>query len=341
MTRLAPILLIPDGTAMSLAEVRPLPRGRRTALSPWAAALSVALHGAALAAVLLLLHRPDRPNAGAGQSVELVWQEQTGEEPGEPSEPPPPAALEVPEAPPPAPEAPPVPPAPEAPPVPRAPEAPPTPQVPPAPPPVAAIPPPPLAAMLPPPLPEVTPPVTLPPPPPDEPAEQPPPSPEAPPPEAPEPLPIPPPQPPPPPQQAQPQPQPRPRPTPARPAAQAPAPPAPPPRGAIGPQPTMPGAAPVLGAVTPPGLMEGIRNPEPEYPAASQRRGEQGVVTLLLRISETGSVQEVEVVHGSGYAVLDESAKRAVRRWRFRPATRDGTPIPGSIRTAIHFRLLQ
>ena len=202
---------------------------------------------------------------------------------------------------------------------------------PPVAPPPAAVPP--LAALLPPPLPDRTPAVTLPPPPPEAP---PPPSPapealaEA------EPLPVPPPQPPPPPP-----PQPRPRPAAPRPPAQAAAPPAPPPAGALGPQPPTQGGAPVLGAVTPPGLAEGIRNPDPEYPAASRSQGEQGVVTVLLRISPAGSVEGMEVIRSSGYAALDEAARRAVQRWRFRPAMRDGLAIPGTIRTAIHFRLQQ
>ena len=88
-----------------------------------------------------------------------------------------------------------------------------------------------------------------------------------------------------------------------------------------------------------PASLDGVRNPEPEYPLASRQRGEQGVVTVLLRISEAGQVMGVEVVNTSGHPALDESARRAVQRWRFRPATRDGVPVPGSIRTAIHFRL--
>jgi periplasmic protein TonB len=82
-----------------------------------------------------------------------------------------------------------------------------------------------------------------------------------------------------------------------------------------------------------------VRNPEPEYPLTNRQRGEQGVVTVLLRISESGEVMEVEVVHTSGHPALDDSARRAARRWRFRPAMRNGVPIAGSIRTAIHFRL--
>lgn len=106
-----------------------------------------------------------------------------------------------------------------------------------------------------------------------------------------------------------------------------------------GPQPVILGASRVTGAVTPPGLLDGFRNPEPEYPYLSRQRGEQGAVTVLLHISEAGQVTGVEVLASSGYPALDEAAKRAVLRWRFRPAMRDGAPIPGSIRTAIHFRL--
>jgi protein TonB len=103
--------------------------------------------------------------------------------------------------------------------------------------------------------------------------------------------------------------------------------------------PDAPGGSQATGAVSPPRPLEGIRNPEPEYPFASRQRGDQGVVTVRLGISSTGEVTEVEVIATSGYPALDDSARRAVQRWRFRPAMRDGLPIPGSIRTAIHFRL--
>jgi protein TonB len=93
--------------------------------------------------------------------------------------------------------------------------------------------------------------------------------------------------------------------------------------------------------VTPPGLADGIRNPQPEYPFASRMRGEQGVVTVRLHISAAGRVEDVEVLRGSGHAALDAAAEQAVRGWRFRPAMQDGLPVPGSIRTSIQFRLSQ
>jgi periplasmic protein TonB len=140
--------------------------------------------------------------------------------------------------------------------------------------------------------------------------------------------------------------------TPAPPRAVAARPPAPPSQVAAvaaAPRPAAPGPAAqpepqggsiaVGAAVSPPGLIDGVRNAEPEYPLANRQRGDQGVVTVVLSISEAGEVMGVEVVSTSGHPSLDDSARRAVQRWRFRPATRNGIPVPGSIRTAIHFRL--
>jgi protein TonB len=100
-----------------------------------------------------------------------------------------------------------------------------------------------------------------------------------------------------------------------------------------------PGGSQAIGRVTPPGLLSGIRNAEPEYPFASRQRGEQGVVGLVVRVAENGSVLAVELAQSSGHPALDEAARRAVMQWKLKPATRDGVPIPGSIRTSIHFSL--
>ena len=112
-------------------------------------------------------------------------------------------------------------------------------------------------------------------------------------------------------------------------------------QAALGPAapPDVPGGSKAVGAVSPPAPLEGARNPEPEYPFASRLRGDQGVVRVRLGVSAAGEVTEVEVIATSGHPALDDSARRAVQRWRFRPAMRDGVPVPGSIRTAVHFRL--
>jgi protein TonB len=320
---------MPPVTGERAAVLRPL-----RPLPPWAPLVSLLLHGGALVGVLVLLERSHAPEAPPERGVEVVWDQSAESElvSGEPTpaQPPMVAAPPQPEAvreppPPPAPAPPPAaPPPPEAMPAPSAIAPPPEPTP-------KAEPPPMLAMPLPPPMPEAVQPVTLPPPPPPaaeaepEPAEE---------------LPLPPPMPPP----APPRPEPA-RPEPARqsPARQQAA--APPPAAAQ-PGPAAPAKAPVptggsqaIGRVTPPGLLSGIRNAEPEYPFASRQRGEQGVVGLVIRVSEGGAVLAVELAQSSGYPALDESARRAVMQWKLKPAMRDGVPIPGSIRTSIHFSL--
>ncbi len=54
----------------------------------------------------------------------------------------------------------------------------------------------------------------------------------------------------------------------------------------------------------------------PQYPAFSRKRIEEGTVTLLITI-ENGSVTDCRVESSSGYARLDEAAKRAVSQWKF------------------------
>ena len=59
----------------------PGPARRHAArLSGWAPALSLLLHGVALAAILLLLHRPAPQAPASEQSVEIIWQQEAAED---------------------------------------------------------------------------------------------------------------------------------------------------------------------------------------------------------------------------------------------------------------------
>ena len=61
---------------------------------------------------------------------------------------------------------------------------------------------------------------------------------------------------------------------------------------------------------------------------------------LKARVSGEGECLGVEVKHSSGYAVLDEAALEAVKRWQFQPATLNGTPLEGEIEIPIRFKLV-
>jgi protein TonB len=66
---------------------------------------------------------------------------------------------------------------------------------------------------------------------------------------------------------------------------------------------------------------------KPRYPESARRRGIEGTVLLKMRITAQGRVEDIQVVRSAGYPELDESAIEAVRRWRFEPARRNGTPV--------------
>jgi iron complex outermembrane recepter protein len=76
-----------------------------------------------------------------------------------------------------------------------------------------------------------------------------------------------------------------------------------------------------------------IASPTAVYPAASTERA--SVVTLVT-VDAAGQVAGAEVVE-SGGAAFDAAALEAVKRWKFEPATRDGTPIPARIRIPFRF----
>jgi periplasmic protein TonB len=84
-----------------------------------------------------------------------------------------------------------------------------------------------------------------------------------------------------------------------------------------------------------------LNNPKPSYPLAARRQGAEGRVVLRAQVLEDGRCAAVRIVHSSGHALLDESALSTVRRWRFVPATRAGTPVAASVDVPISFRLDQ
>lgn len=65
---------------------------------------------------------------------------------------------------------------------------------------------------------------------------------------------------------------------------------------------------------------------KPEYPSASIRREETGVVVLNFLIDVEGHVVQSKVESSSGYDRLDEAARETLSLCRFKPGTVDGKP---------------
>jgi periplasmic protein TonB len=87
---------------------------------------------------------------------------------------------------------------------------------------------------------------------------------------------------------------------------------------------------------TPPVLLLKV---EPEYSEQARQSKFQGTVLLRVVIDEKGFPREIGVTRPLGLG-LDDKAMEAVRRWRFKPATKDGKPVAMEAVVEVNFRLL-
>lgn len=68
--------------------------------------------------------------------------------------------------------------------------------------------------------------------------------------------------------------------------------------------------------------------PAPSYPPEALARALEGTVTLRVLVDVDGSPLSVEIERSSGHRKLDDAARRQVlRKWKFKPAIRDGQAI--------------
>jgi len=65
--------------------------------------------------------------------------------------------------------------------------------------------------------------------------------------------------------------------------------------------------------------------------------GVEGDVIIEITIDEQGGVIGTRLLKGFGYGI-DEKILATVRNWHYRPATRDGVPIPSKYDARWHFR---
>ena len=68
--------------------------------------------------------------------------------------------------------------------------------------------------------------------------------------------------------------------------------------------------------------------------------GERPFVKLAIDIDRDGSVEKIEVEESSGYRLLDRAAVRAAKKWRFRPAVKNGKRIASRYFRVVRFKLV-
>jgi len=74
------------------------------------------------------------------------------------------------------------------------------------------------------------------------------------------------------------------------------------------------------------------------YPDEARRAGVEGTVTLSITVDATGTVTQVKLLSGPGYG-LNEAARDAIRRFKFKPATKGGHPVATEMKYAYTFLL--
>jgi protein TonB len=76
---------------------------------------------------------------------------------------------------------------------------------------------------------------------------------------------------------------------------------------------------------------------QPPYPPSMQRLGVEGSVTVRVRIGTDGRVLSVELVRADDPAFFAATRDWAIRKWRFRPATRGGAPVEAVLTKTVRF----
>ncbi|MFZ3264706.1 MAG: energy transducer TonB [Terriglobales bacterium] len=77
-----------------------------------------------------------------------------------------------------------------------------------------------------------------------------------------------------------------------------------------------------------------IYRPDPECSKEAEKAKIGGTVVLHVVVGTDGLAHDVSVVRSMGYG-LDEQAIKAVKNWKFKPATEKGSGKPASVEISV------
>lgn len=78
---------------------------------------------------------------------------------------------------------------------------------------------------------------------------------------------------------------------------------------------------------------------QPPYPSSEIRSGNSGRVAMRVLIGTDGRVKQVERISAASDAFFAAAERQALTKWRFKPATSDGTPIEQWKTISLRFEL--
>lgn len=77
--------------------------------------------------------------------------------------------------------------------------------------------------------------------------------------------------------------------------------------------------------------------PDPKFPDLPADAEPRGTVVMLIGVSAKGRVEPVRVLR-SDEAAFEKTAVTTVKKWKFKPAEKDGHPVPVQITVEMKFQ---
>ena len=83
----------------------------------------------------------------------------------------------------------------------------------------------------------------------------------------------------------------------------------------------------------------GVATMQPVYPYRAKRLNIEGAVRIRFLVNRSGNTDLISILNSQPPGEFDKSVKTTVKRWRFKPAIKDGQPVETWVETTIEFRL--
>jgi protein TonB len=86
-------------------------------------------------------------------------------------------------------------------------------------------------------------------------------------------------------------------------------------------------------------LASAARDFQPPYPPQLLRTGVEGTAVVRVLIGTDGRVKQVAIISADDPLFADATERQALRKWRFKPATRDGVAIENWKQLTVRFQI--
>ncbi len=80
-----------------------------------------------------------------------------------------------------------------------------------------------------------------------------------------------------------------------------------------------------------------VSSPDPKFPELPEDAEQHGTVVMMIGINTKGHVQAVHVLR-SDESAFEKSAVETVKKWKFKPAEKDGHPVPVKVTVEMKFQ---